>query len=440
MSNIPQWSPTAANNNDPSPDGAAEGMQYSSVNNVIREMMAAISREYLDTNGTLTAVSSGNNYAVTTNSNVQSLVAGDSLSFIPDSTNTDDATLSRDGLAAVPIRISINEALRAGELQAGVRYDATYNGSFYLINYSPNSSALLDRLPATVTGSKPVETRIEENLTLTAEMMEKYLRFTSANPVTLTLPSVIAINREVDIRQAGVGVITFNPDTGVTINAPASGSLTTSGQGDLVRLKKVAASEWDIIGASAAASTPTPTRSPFELELPSGAQATLSPDLRTVLGNPGGTVANAEGGPIDPFSPIYFEIGVSGTLTRTGSDTVGLRQSTDLSSSDLRWGQFGVIQSAGVNGFFINNSAYEFNEGDVLMMALNKSTRQLWLGRNGTWFSGSNPAAGTGEIVTLSSDFLIDDTVLRLNVLDGAEMRVLNSDELVFTPPAGFNS
>jgi len=41
MSNISQWSPVAAGNNDPPPDGAPEGMPASSVNDTIRENMAA---------------------------------------------------------------------------------------------------------------------------------------------------------------------------------------------------------------------------------------------------------------------------------------------------------------------------------------------------------------------------------------------------------------
>lgn len=46
MSDIKDFSPTAANNNSAPPDGAPEGMAPSTVNNVIREVMAAIRRQW----------------------------------------------------------------------------------------------------------------------------------------------------------------------------------------------------------------------------------------------------------------------------------------------------------------------------------------------------------------------------------------------------------
>lgn len=44
MSNIGKWSPSAASNNAPPPDGAPEGMPASSVNDTIRENMSAVRR------------------------------------------------------------------------------------------------------------------------------------------------------------------------------------------------------------------------------------------------------------------------------------------------------------------------------------------------------------------------------------------------------------
>ncbi len=48
MSDIKDWSTTAASNNDPSPDGFPEGMAPSQLNNASREVMAAIRRQHED--------------------------------------------------------------------------------------------------------------------------------------------------------------------------------------------------------------------------------------------------------------------------------------------------------------------------------------------------------------------------------------------------------
>jgi hypothetical protein len=55
-----------------------------------------------------------------------------------------------------------------------------------------------------------------------------------------------------------------------------------------------------------------------------------------------------------------------------------------------------------VDGGFYNdetvtaNTAYKFQAGDIIGVAFNPTTRQLWFSKNGTWLSG-NPSAGTGE-------------------------------------------
>src|SRR5690606_39676868 len=60
MSNVSQWETSAPNNNAAPPDGAPEGMAANTVNDTMREMMAAVARWYQDTNGSLVTGGAGN--------------------------------------------------------------------------------------------------------------------------------------------------------------------------------------------------------------------------------------------------------------------------------------------------------------------------------------------------------------------------------------------
>jgi hypothetical protein len=84
----------------------------------------------------------------------------------------------------------------------------------------------------------------------------KYIRFTSAAPVTVTVPpqSEVEFRRgdeEIIMCQAGAGQVTIAAGAGVTINTPATRLLKTAEQFAVVTLKRVAADEWDLIGNQA---------------------------------------------------------------------------------------------------------------------------------------------------------------------------------------------
>lgn len=66
MAEVHTWSGTAADNNSSPPDGAPEGMAPSAVNDVIREVMAAIKRKDDDENGALVTGGSATAYTVAT--------------------------------------------------------------------------------------------------------------------------------------------------------------------------------------------------------------------------------------------------------------------------------------------------------------------------------------------------------------------------------------
>ena len=54
-------------------------------------------------------------------------------------------------------------------------------------------------------------------------------------------------NTEVHIRRAGAGNLTLTPGSGVTLNAPAGGTLVLADRMS-VTLKRAAENVWDVIG------------------------------------------------------------------------------------------------------------------------------------------------------------------------------------------------
>lgn len=128
MSNVSSWSTTAASNNSAAPNGAPEGMAPSGVNDVIRENMAAVSKFYKDTQGTLVSTGSSNAYVLTTNNAHATLGAQSLLVFRANHTNTGASTLAVDGLAAKALNFN-GAALISGQITSGQIYVAAYNSA-----------------------------------------------------------------------------------------------------------------------------------------------------------------------------------------------------------------------------------------------------------------------------------------------------------------------
>lgn len=128
MSDISQWNTSAASNNDAPPDGAPEGQAPSTVNDVMREIMAAVARQYQDTKGTLVSAGSGNTYTLTTNTTHALITDSGLLVFRADKTNTGAATMNVDARGAKAIE-SNNAALVSGDIVAGVTYIMAYNSA-----------------------------------------------------------------------------------------------------------------------------------------------------------------------------------------------------------------------------------------------------------------------------------------------------------------------
>lgn len=128
MSNISQWDISAANNNSAPPDGAPEGMAPSGVNDVMREIQAAVSRWQKDTNGTLETTGSGNAYVLTTNNAHAALADQSFLVFRADRANSGSATLNVDGLGAKTMQ-SNGANLASGDIVQDITYIVAYNST-----------------------------------------------------------------------------------------------------------------------------------------------------------------------------------------------------------------------------------------------------------------------------------------------------------------------
>jgi hypothetical protein len=90
MTDVNAWSTVADSNNTVSPDGFPEGnMQFSGVNDSWREVMAAEAKLWKDTNGSLVATGSANNYSVQLNSGYTSYFIGMTFACSIPAANTD---------------------------------------------------------------------------------------------------------------------------------------------------------------------------------------------------------------------------------------------------------------------------------------------------------------------------------------------------------------
>lgn len=134
MSNVQDWSTSAASNNSAAPNGFPEGMAPSTVNDASREVMAAVARFFGDWNGSITAGGTANAITITSNSSLSALSDGDVFMFEAANDNSGATTLAVDGLSAVSIVYPGGTALSGGEIVTGGRYIVSYDGTnFQLI-------------------------------------------------------------------------------------------------------------------------------------------------------------------------------------------------------------------------------------------------------------------------------------------------------------------
>jgi len=134
---VRSWSPTAAANNAPPPDGWPENMVPSGVNDAAREMMAALKRWYDRANATLTSGGTASAQTLTYPVAPVSYNVGDCYTFFAGFTVSGATSLNVNGLGAKPMRRGPN-SLTAGAIVAGQVVLAFYDGAeFQVVAMAP---------------------------------------------------------------------------------------------------------------------------------------------------------------------------------------------------------------------------------------------------------------------------------------------------------------
>ena len=105
-------------------------------------------------------------------------------------------------------------------------------------------------------------------------------------------------------------------------------------------------------------------------------------------------------------------------------------------SSTGGWGFSNNSGNKSFNGTQTNITTAGTN-GDVMMYALNMDTGKIWFGRNGTWFSSGNPAAGTNEAFSSVTGTLSPMTGVG-GAAAGSVAYNFGQRPFTYTPPTGF--
>lgn len=209
MSEVHTWSGTAASNDSSPPDGAPEGMAPSTVNDVIREVMAAMRRKDADENGTLTTAGGTTAYTVAApNRTIASLAAGLKLRLQFNAVNADSPTLNVNSLGAVALRMP-------GGAPVGPRYFSTA-GIYEVVYGSPNSTE--GWYVQSVVGDAPRrQLALQASASLTLEAGRSYVcTYSGTSALTLPALSGVRVGDEVEV-MAGNQAFTITPGSGEAI-------------------------------------------------------------------------------------------------------------------------------------------------------------------------------------------------------------------------------
>jgi len=134
-------------------------------------------------------------------------------------------------------------------------------------------------------------------------------------------------------------------------------------------------------------------------------------------------------------------------ITSTEANLIG-EHGVAPASKAITGGDAWPGSSTGGWGFSNNSGNKSFNatqtnittagtNGDVMMYALNMDTGKIWFGRNGTWFSSGDPAAGTNEAFSSVTGTLSPMTGVG-GAAAGSVSYNFGQRPFTYTPPTGF--
>ena len=147
---------------------------------------------------------------------------------------------------------------------------------------------------------------------------------------------------------------------------------------------------------------------------------------------------------------LYFEVLLGGTnyvssfpyqpsvgISNLDPATVSYPLGGTVSTSWV-YGSNGSLDNLGVS---IQTGMSIFNAGQVVMFALNLSALKFWVGLNGAWQLGGNPAANTGSLATLTAGATYRPLFSSNNNATGQSATLRSRlNEFTYAPPSGFSA
>jgi hypothetical protein len=221
------FSEVAANNSAASPNGAPEGMAPSGVNDTIREVMAAVKREWNRAHPTITAGGTANAITLTYTTAPAAYVQGQSYTFIAAGNNSGATTINVNGLGATAVTKNGASALIGGEILTGAVVTVRYDGTrFQLVE-----GVLGATLPTLTNHALQVGAGTTTPIQLAAVALGKFLgsQGVGADPAYI---SAVATVKQQNFTANG----TYTPSTGMlfclilALGAGGGGGGATSGQ------------------------------------------------------------------------------------------------------------------------------------------------------------------------------------------------------------------
>jgi len=104
----------------------------------------------------------------------------------------------------------------------------------------------------------------------------------------------------------------------------------------------------------------------------------------------------------------------------------------------------GMISGTNANYRLRHTADITLAVNDVVMTAFDPATGNIWYGRNGTWLSSGNPAAGTNPFYTIPSTEIVGSAyaILATNGSTGTftTSTTFGQRPFSYTPPTGFNA
>jgi hypothetical protein len=209
--------------------------------------------------------------------------------------------------------------------------------------------------------------------------------------------------------------------------------------------------DWQPNGGITTGSTVTDTPTPYA---DGGNYAVLNPLSATNISasdanlkiTGGGTYERAPAATIGMTAGKYYweitQLVTDGSSQGIGIATTGYNPLNSLGSDAFGW-QFVTRSNASFNGKILHNNSYgatdygDVTTNDVVMMAFDADTKEWWVGKNGAWFNSGDPAAGTGEVLTLTGSTFFPAVSLYSTASFAANF---GQRPFAYTPPTGFKS